>query len=740
VAAGGDDDTSGFAAFPVIEAPVTVDPAQRFEVAVGVDGEGLRHTVSEGIELADLDPHIQTVQLKVLLTGPSQFVVEATELPVLKVTRGTLDHDAVVFRLWSAGRPPETYDPEIGVWTARITATFYHEELIVGEGYREIRVNESPARRHARMSDATLVMSEGPPPEAAAPATESAPISGGRFSRLGRLFRGSGRAAHRQPSPMPEAVQDEALEREALLQEAVDILAEEQQEPPVSFARLDAPASVVVGEEFDLVFGLAPKPSRGVAEADPVRLPPGTPSRYELAVHVVAFGFALGEGEVWRHKLLVDWDEQPFPSASIHLTAGDLPFGEEAAGRVIKATFGIDGNTVAVATRAVAVVGTVDIQPPKLPDHRFSDVAIPTSDIAPDLTVHLFEEGDRLWMTLGSPWPIDLPREEVEIRIGSRPDEFVRHLVDKMNAAEGQEEMWDVLRGIGSDIGKALRGRRQRNEFWETLAATIATVGRDPQRESDAATVLILSDEPYVPWELAIEPLDAEDTPFLAQRVAVGRWPLDTTVLPPPHEKAIGPVAVVAGDYEGIATWGQLPLAIEEADELGVRYAAQRIAATYGAVKGAISGRPLTDVLHMALHGQYDQSDAADGLILVDLDRGEPKVLTATAIKGIPMQGRPFVFLNACQVGNGREVLGLYGGIAAAFIDRGACGVIAPLWNVRDDIAKEVALTFYEDAFGGISAGEAVRRNRQQFKEDAQTSTFMAYQYFGHPALRLVKG
>jgi CHAT domain-containing protein len=117
------------------------------------------------------------------------------------------------------------------------------------------------------------------------------------------------------------------------------------------------------------------------------------------------------------------------------------------------------------------------------------------------------------------------------------------------------------------------------------------------------------------------------------------------------------------------------------------------------------------------------------------------------------MAGRPFVFLNACQVGTGSEVLGDYSGIAAAFLNAGASGVIAPLWSVKDDIAKTVALEFYENTFAGASVGESARAARAGFSSpvsppgddnaaedataDGPSATFMAYQYFGHPSLRL---
>ncbi len=513
---------------------------------------------------------------------------------------------------------------------------------------------------------------------------------------------------------------------------------------PVSFAQLDAPGAVVVGEEFEVDIGLAPEPSRGVSEAQPVELPPGTPSEYTLTIHVTAIGFTIRDDEKWLQKLLVDWADQQYPTKTIHLTAEPLPDNVEAEGQSIKATYEIGGDTVAMATRPVAVLAQATMPVPELPEHRSRDVTLPTSDVPPDLTVHLFRGrgAGQLWMTLGSRWDIDLPDEEVEIDIGAEPDKFARQLVDTMNAAEGQPALWNELLGRGRAIGKVLRGRNQNDEFWNALDAAITKLHEDPARADDIPTLLVLSEEPYVPWELAAvqaPPFTEGEEPFLASQVAIGRWPLDKSLLPPPHEKTVGTMAVVTGDYKDIPFWNPLPHAVAEGNELGTRYRAASIDATFVKVRDVIEGDPARDVLHIAIHGKYDQDSIVNGLILIDRDTNQPFILTPDGINGMTMPGRPFVFLNACQVGNGMEVLGLYGGVAAAFLERGASGVIAPSWNVKDTVAKDAALDFYEDVFSGTGVGEAVRRMRAQFAENADTSTFMAYQYFGHPALQLIK-
>ena len=109
-------------------------------------------------------------------------------------------------------------------------------------------------------------------------------------------------------------------------------------------------------------------------------------------------------------------------------------------------------------------------------------------------------------------------------------------------------------------------------------------------------------------------------------------------------------------------------------------------------------------------------------------------------VKGARLTSGPFVFLNACQVGSGNEVLGDYAGMAASFLYAGAAAVVAPLWSIDDGVARTIAEHFYEQAFAGIAPAEILRSERASFGAGATTPTSsasLAYQFFGHPSLRL---
>jgi CHAT domain-containing protein len=109
-------------------------------------------------------------------------------------------------------------------------------------------------------------------------------------------------------------------------------------------------------------------------------------------------------------------------------------------------------------------------------------------------------------------------------------------------------------------------------------------------------------------------------------------------------------------------------------------------------------------------------------------------------VRGCEHLAAQFVFINACQVGSGDQILGGYAGLAAAFLYAGAAGVVAPLWSIDDDAARAIALRFYERTLKtGDQPAEVLRSERAEFgRAGGPTSaTCLAYQFFGHPAMRL---
>jgi CHAT domain-containing protein len=340
--------------------------------------------------------------------------------------------------------------------------------------------------------------------------------------------------------------------------------------------------------------------------------------------------------------------------------------------------------------------------------------------------------------------------------VGEKPDAFARRIVDTASTmGKDPTGLFDFLVGSGRNIADKIPA-------WirSALAAVSEAAG------DRVPAVLIVSEDPYIPWELAvIEPplVGAGDgSPFLGAQVAVGRWPL-TGDRPPPRPDAVLRVverAVVSGEYDRVAGFERLEGAEGEAEALAKAWpGARSIDASYPAVREALRGEPAVDLLHFALHGQFAPEGLQDGLVLIHPDPDDsakpprPYFLRPEQVRAGGFGERvPFVFLNACQVGAGSRVLGDYAGMAESFLAIGAGSVVAPLWSVDDEVARRAAEGFYADALGAgagegaerPSAAEVLRRARARFTgtavkagEGEGASTYLAYQYFGHPRLAL---
>jgi hypothetical protein len=486
----------------------------------------------------------------------------------------------------------------------------------------------------------------------------------------------------------------------------------------------------VAEREFTWTAGLAPKPGSGVV-GGALELPPASAGAFVLSIQLVAEGFRLREGESWRRELTVT-EEEPYPGTAFHLTAEpqDLPL----VARTIQALYAVGGQTIGVAFRPIAVArdrAAAAIAEP-LPVEPGIDLPLPASGTAPDLTVRISNpahDGILLW-TFETPHAgIELPREPLRTEIGSEPQLFARLLVDKVNLNEGQPGLAKLIAGNGVKIADQMP-----LQVGELLRAVAARVGGPP-------TLLLLSEEPYIPWELACidEPLpDPKAPPFLAAQARVGRWVLGNRrpKVPPPLEVEVRAFSVVSGVYDQVPGFQRLVEAEAEAATLASdpRFKAQRVDATAEGVLDCLEGVPPADVLHFSVHGNYDPTGTQDGLMLVDGRTLDPLIVT-----GSELSSAPFVFLNACQVGSGKRVLGDYSGLAAAFLEAGAAAVVAPLWSVKDTIAKEIALAFYAATADGTRPAEVLRQARLGFRprSRSQSATSLAYQFFGHPALLL---
>jgi CHAT domain-containing protein len=524
---------------------------------------------------------------------------------------------------------------------------------------------------------------------------------------------------------------NELVRREAELPRMDEPRMDVPRDPPrSSYGYIECADSVIANEVFEVVIGLSEMRAAGVAGEAIVR-PASSIGPYSIDMHVIADGFRTNDDESLFHTLLVT-AELPYPKFKFHLRAA--PPASEAVERQIRVRYVINDQVVGMASRPVIVKRSEETPHPKILGKRYRNFAIPTGPVPPDLTIYILkmEEGNRIGWSFHSPHAgIDEPPEPITVPM-EKAEEFARMLIDEMRVEEGKATLFRNMRGQGKRITAKIP-----EEVLEAIQATAKKTAPEPP------VIFLITDEPYVPWELAvIKPFFDEVPPFLAAQATVGRWILTSLDLgtPPPIDIRVAQMAVIAGDYK-TPNFRKLPSAVDEAQDLRNAYAAVPIDATTEKVLLCIQGTPHAEVLHFAVHGVYDTNTTLRGLIMVD---GTP--ITPPTILGSDLTStHPFVFLNACQLGTGESVLGDYAGMAEAFVGAGAAGVIAPLWSVKDAIAREIAVNFYREAFQSKrTAAEILRDERRKFGTSVEgappSSTYLAYQFFGHPQLFLQRG
>src|SRR4051794_14112692 len=500
--------------------------------------------------------------------------------------------------------------------------------------------------------------------------------------------------------------------------------------PRTSYALLQCPDAVVATTPFRVVLGLSAEPDAHVI-ADPLVRPETSHGAYTMTIQLIADGMQLVSPDAtWRLDLPVT-AHAPYPTVTVDLVADAQD--EPVRASSIRAMYSVDGNPIGLAIRSVAIVRTAELiaaAPPAAPAPGV-DLALPSGQVAPDLTVRIERAGpgspgQLLLQMLAADPSIEVPDAAIPVDIGDEPAADLHHITGEMQAVEGKPTQFAAMRGIGLTIAD-----RMPLAFWDVLRAVAAL---HPDRPP---AILFLSAEPYVPWELALvdPPLDPSVPPFLSAQATGGRWVLGQRrpPLPPPLSLTVHGLAAVSGVYE-LPGWQRLLAAEGEAADLVAAYHAAAVNANTDGVLGLLRGTPRADVIHFAVHGSYGTNEAADGLILVDGETLDPIV-----VLGTPLHGHPFVFLNACQVAQGDQLFGDQAGLAAAFLSAGASAVIAPLWSIDDELARQISARFYERALKGDPPAEIMRSERAAFLDDPKTvsSTYMAYQYFGHPGLRL---
>ena len=256
-------------------------------------------------------------------------------------------------------------------------------------------------------------------------------------------------------------------------------------------------------------------------------------------------------------------------------------------------------------------------------------------------------------------------------------------------------------------------------------------------------SIQFVSDEPYVPWEIML--VDDQrrgpgtEPEILSVRHAVGRWIADESCQIRANISA-QQMAIFASDYKNVPQIStKLDWAEQEAQGLEKLYKNKPKAVRYKLQQAEVlhflkHGK--AQVVHFSCHGKMDQQAPSHSALLLedDFTNFMPAVVKSPDIqRGIGAQ-HPLVFLNACQVGGAGVTLSFVTGWPQAFLAMGASAVIAPLWSIGDQCARDIAMNFYRYVISNspVSIGAALQHIRNEFKKNRQM-TYLAYLLYGDP-------
>ena len=310
-----------------------------------------------------------------------------------------------------------------------------------------------------------------------------------------------------------------------------------------------------------------------------------------------------------------------------------------------------------------------------------------------------------------------------------------RYYADLQSLKRTPELAEDRLRRFGWDL-------------WEQLIPAdlraVYLAERDVWRDK---SMVVVSDEPYFPWEL-IWPYDevAADPGPWCVTLRLTRWlardlqgnghqgpparlslrslatlaPTNTKLVYAPQEQVL--LSRLAGDRHLSDLSPELP--------------------TYPVTMALLEGGAC-DWVHVASHGKFDGEtpDADMAIRLEGEDYLRPGDFTGPRIDGYLRQRRPGFVFNTCFSGRQGWALTRLGGWATRLIGKGAGLFIAPLWAVTDRLALQFSDGFYGALLsdGGMTVGEAVRRGREAAR-DGGDPTWLAYSVYAHPNARVVVG
>jgi WD40 repeat protein len=367
------------------------------------------------------------------------------------------------------------------------------------------------------------------------------------------------------------------------------------------------------------------------------------------------------------------------------------------------------------------------------PEEKWGKVAPP--DVVLYITRQTFQGRDRLtyryeWVQQG--WP---KLDGGELELGSSVEDWAASHFTALSKFARPRMPGQVL-GIDSDQREL--EKIGENLYYELFTPQLKVFYK--QFAPSARSLLIYSNEPWIPWEV-IKPwgdgLDEQFSDFLCAKFQLSRWYTNNNgrrirssidlqtlraVIPPSNLPYVGEEAAYFKRLQ--ANWP--PLSVE-------------ILTSYrGRDVLSLMEMGTINLFHFATHGALQPGTLP--VAAISLGQGSILVgdLVGTRLEEGLASSTPLIFMNACHSGRLSLELSKLEGWADRFVNFGCSGFIGANWEVHDRLASLFAINFYDSLRSHNTVAQAVQKARLAMRTfDPTNSTWLAYSLYAHPNLRV---
>jgi hypothetical protein len=514
---------------------------------------------------------------------------------------------------------------------------------------------------------------------------------------------------------------------------------------------IDFPHHVRPGEEKPLVVRLSPEAPTDTRVESTVTIEmadPFVPEPVEVLVHAPGF---RERQDRWKQTIQVYSFTASTPA--VFLLSAGTEEGVHTIGLDFRHKDRLVSSTrfdVVVAQEPPTQVDAVDQPSPRLapvagdaedPDEQPPVPVIVISANPPDaadveLRVHLSAD-NRLSYELHSRLPAvgyqNAPMGEV--KLASDPSRFLRSTFAELSMLAQNHNTQDAdkviqqIEAIGENLYLDLFPDKLQEAYWKLVAL---------RKQGRIRSLLITSDEPWIPWEL-INPYNEETDEaddFLAGSWQLCRWLAGGS---PVDRVKVMAARLIAPNLD-LEFVEQERLCFEEMKSWGVDIGPGPLQQLEEVQELKRQGQ--VELLHFATHGNFDANNPDEAVIrLANRAVLSPRDLRGRRVSGL-RQARPIIFLNACHTAQmGFTLTGLGGWAERMVIDVRASAFIGTLWEVNDELAAEFSHRFYQALWQKATLGEAFYTARQHVRNlQPANSTWLAYTLYGDPNIPVLWG